>query len=53
MPAGERGPGGAYPPGTINARVERRLAEFAERSKAAGTARQGRKSWRGTPQQKR
>ncbi len=51
--AGERGPGGAYPPGSINARVERRLAEFAERSKAAGAERQGRKSWRGTTQIKR
>jgi lon-related putative ATP-dependent protease len=51
--AGERGPGGAYPPGSINARVERRLAEFAERSKAAGADRQSRKSWRGTPSQKR
>jgi lon-related putative ATP-dependent protease len=52
VPAGARGPGGAYPPGTINARVERRLAEFAERSKSAGTERQSRKSWRGTPPQK-
>jgi len=52
VPAGERGPGGAYPPGTINARVERRLAEFAARSKAAGTERQSRKSWRGTPPRK-
>ena len=52
IPAGERGPGGAYPPGTINARVERRLAEFAERSKAAGSERLSRKSWRGTSQRK-
>lgn len=52
VPAGLRGPGGAYPPGTINARVEQRLAEFAARSKAAAGERQSRKSWRGTPQQK-
>jgi len=52
MPAGERGPGGAYPQGSVNARVERRLADFAARGKAAGSERQGRKSWRGPRPQK-
>ena len=31
--AGERGEDGAYPPGTINRRVEDRLREFAERAR--------------------
>jgi len=53
MPAGERGPGGVFPPGTVNARVEQRLAEFAQHGKSAGADRQGRKSWRATPPQKR
>jgi hypothetical protein len=53
VPAGERGPGGAYPPGSLNARVERRLAEYAERGKAPGADRQGRRSWRGPTQTKR
>jgi len=52
VPAGERGPGGVYPPGSVNARVERRLADFAARGKAAGSERQSRKSWRGTRPQK-
>jgi predicted ATP-dependent protease len=34
MPAGERDPNGAFPEGTINYRVEQRLAEFANRQKA-------------------
>jgi len=52
VPAGARGPGGAYAPGSVNARVERRLAEFAERAKAAGAERQGRRSWRANRQPK-
>jgi len=31
-PAGERGPEGAFPPETVNARVEDRLRRFAERA---------------------
>jgi lon-related putative ATP-dependent protease len=34
VPAGERGGAGQFPPGTINFRVERRLAEFAEHMRA-------------------
>ena len=37
--AGERGPGGQFAPDTINGRVERRLAEFADRLRAAGSPR--------------
>jgi predicted ATP-dependent protease len=36
VPAGERGPAGQFPADTVNGRVERRLAEFAERMRAAG-----------------
>lgn len=34
MPAGERGPGGEFPPGTFNARVAERLAALAARARA-------------------
>jgi predicted ATP-dependent protease len=37
-PAGERGPAGQFPAGTVNCRVERRLAEFAQRMREAGAA---------------
>jgi lon-related putative ATP-dependent protease len=33
VPAGERGPDGHFPEGTVNYRVEKRLREFAERLK--------------------
>ncbi|MFO7742072.1 MAG: ATP-binding protein [Anaerolineae bacterium] len=36
VPAGERGPDGRYPEGTINAKVERRLAELAEKRSEFG-----------------
>jgi predicted ATP-dependent protease len=35
LPAGERGADGAFPGGTLNARVEARLAEFAEKARKA------------------
>jgi lon-related putative ATP-dependent protease len=34
IPAGERDATGRFPPGTLNARVERRLASFAERTRS-------------------
>jgi predicted ATP-dependent protease len=34
MPAGERGPDGAFPDGTVNARVEARLRGFAQSRRA-------------------
>ena len=34
VPAGERGADGAFPDGTVNARVEARLRDFAESRKA-------------------
>ncbi len=37
VPAGERGEDGLYPEGTVNAAVEKRLAELAERVKPFGT----------------
>ena len=36
-PAGERGPGGEFPEGSVNAAVERALAENVERLKALRT----------------
>ena len=36
VPAGERGPNGQFPEGTVNGRVEQRLREFGERLKEAG-----------------
>jgi len=36
VPAGERGPDGAYPPDTVNGRVDRRLHELAEKLEAFG-----------------
>jgi hypothetical protein len=36
VPAGERGASGQFPPGTINFRVEQRLVEFADRTRAFG-----------------
>jgi len=38
VPAGERGATGQFPTGTINYRVEQRLTEFADRTRALGTA---------------
>jgi predicted ATP-dependent protease len=35
VPAGERGPDGRFPEGTVNARVDQRLREFAERVREA------------------
>jgi predicted ATP-dependent protease len=37
-PAGERGPDGTFPEGTVNGRVARRLAGLAERARAFGAA---------------
>lgn len=34
VPAGERAEGGAFPPGSVNAKVEARLTAFAERGRA-------------------
>ena len=36
VPAGERGPNGQFPEGTVNGRIEQRLREFGERLKEAG-----------------
>ena len=36
-PAGERGPDGRYPEGSVNARVAARIAEMAERARAFAT----------------
>jgi lon-related putative ATP-dependent protease len=36
IPAGERGPDGAYPPDSINGRIEGRLRELAEKNKENG-----------------
>jgi len=36
VPAGERGPDGRFPDGTVNRRVEARLLDFAERARAFG-----------------
>jgi predicted ATP-dependent protease len=36
VPAGERGPDGAYPPDTVNGRVDRRLRELAEKQRESG-----------------
>ena len=39
VPAGERGPDGSYPDGSVNGRVEKKLRQFAEQLRqAAGTA---------------
>ena len=39
--AGERGPDGAFPEGTVNARVEGRLRDLAEKARAATKAPEG------------
>ena len=39
VPAGERGPNGQFPEGTVNGRIEQRLREFGERLKEAGKER--------------
>ncbi|MGQ9491087.1 MAG: AAA family ATPase [Anaerolineae bacterium] len=36
VPAGERGPDGAYPPDTVNGRVDRKLRELAEKLQSFG-----------------
>jgi len=36
VPAGERGPDDRYPPGSVNASVEERLLDYAERAMLAG-----------------
>ena len=36
VPAGERGPNGQFPEGSVNCRIEQRLREFGERLKEAG-----------------
>jgi len=46
IPAGEAGPDGRFPDGTINARVEQRLAQFAEHARAFGAAKSGGRSSR-------
>jgi len=42
MPAGERGPDGTYPEGTLNALVDRRLRDMGEALRRAGRPREGR-----------
>jgi predicted ATP-dependent protease len=42
LPAGERAGGGAYPDGTVNARIERRLGEFAQRRREFASDQHGR-----------
>lgn len=41
LPAGERGEDGAYPEGTVNRRVDERLAAFAEKARSFGRAAPG------------
>jgi len=41
VPAGERGEDGAYPEGTVNRRVDERLAAFAEKARSFGRAAPG------------
>ncbi|MBI4182498.1 MAG: AAA family ATPase [Proteobacteria bacterium] len=41
IPAGERDANGAFPPGSLNQRVEARLVEFAEKRRAFGAAGRG------------
>ncbi|WP_448593116.1 hypothetical protein, partial [Thermoflexus hugenholtzii] len=41
IPAGERGPDGRYPEGTINARVDQRLREMAETLQRFGREERG------------
>jgi hypothetical protein len=40
VPAGEKGPDGRYPEGTVNRRVDDRLAAFAEKARNFGRAAQ-------------
>jgi len=40
LPAGEKGPNGRYPEGTVNRRVDDRLAAFAEKARSFGRAAQ-------------
>lgn len=47
VPAGERDAFGRFPPGSINFRVEQRLADFAERARAPGSGPAPRKPTRG------
>jgi len=44
VPAGERGPDGTFPEGTVNRRVEDRLRFFADRSREGGKNREGGKA---------
>ncbi len=43
VPAGERGPDGAYPEETVNGKVDRRLSELAAQGKEANGAKNGQK----------
>ncbi|HXF67140.1 MAG TPA: AAA family ATPase [Burkholderiales bacterium] len=47
VPAGDRDALGRFPPGTVNFRVEQRLADFAERARALGAGPGPRKPARG------
>jgi predicted ATP-dependent protease len=46
QPSGERDALGRFPPGSVNLRVEERLAAFAERVRAFTAGPAGRKEWR-------
>jgi lon-related putative ATP-dependent protease len=46
VPAGERGALGHFPEGSVNLRVEQRLAAFADRVRVFATGPAGKKDWR-------
>jgi predicted ATP-dependent protease len=46
QPAGERDATGRFPPGTVNARVEQRLASFAERVRTFVSGPPAKREWR-------
>ncbi len=52
LPAGERGPGGQFAEGSVNARVEHRLVDYAERLRALAPGAAARKEWRKAPREK-
>jgi predicted ATP-dependent protease len=52
LPAGARGPSGQFAEGSVNARVEQRLIDYAERVRPLSPARLPRKEWRKAPHEK-
>jgi predicted ATP-dependent protease len=52
LPAGARGPSGQFAEGSVNARVEQRLIDYAERARPLSLARLPRKEWRKAPHEK-